>query len=129
MTPNGHVNNARFLSFLEEARLAYYRHLNLFESESYLDLPLIVADIHIVYLAPISLLEKIRVGARVKRLGNKSLVFEFEIFSETGEVKARSETVMVAYDYHQKKTVPLADKHRRIIAKFEGIEPGPVVRQ
>ena len=123
-----HVNNARFVSFLEEARLAYYRHLKLFEGESFFDLPLIVADIHITYLAPISLHEKIKVGARVKRLGNKSLEFEFEILSESGEVKARSENVMVAYDYHQKKTITLDEKHRKIIAAFEGIEPGPTAR-
>ncbi len=42
-----HVNNARFLSIVESARLDYLRHLGLWDGSSFLDLGVIVADIHI----------------------------------------------------------------------------------
>jgi acyl-CoA thioester hydrolase len=42
-----HVNNARFLTILEQARLSYIRQLGLWDGKSFLDLGLIVADVHI----------------------------------------------------------------------------------
>ena len=36
--------------------------LGLFDGKSYHDLPFIVADVHILYLAPITLLQNIQVG-------------------------------------------------------------------
>ena len=126
LDPQWHVNNARFLTFLEQTRLAYIINLGLFAGEDFFSLGLIVADIHIAYTAPIQLLEKIRVGMRVTRLGNKSFHTEYVIENEeTGEVKARSEVIMVTFDYRQDKSVPIWTEWRQKIAAFEGIEPGP----
>lgn len=124
--PQWHVNNARFLTYMEHTRLSYLLHLGLFEGHNFLEFPLIVADVHIAFLAPIEHDEKIRVGMRVSRLGNKSLTLENIIENEeTGEVKARAEFVMVTFDYQQKKSVPIWAEWRKKIAAFEGIEPGP----
>jgi len=122
LDPQWHVNNARFLTYLEQARLAYLIHLGLFDGHSFLDLGLIVADIHIAYLAPIALMEVLRVGVRTVRLGNKSIKMEYLIENpNTGQAKARAEVVMVAYDYHRQVSVPLSAHWRETIAAFEGI--------
>jgi acyl-CoA thioester hydrolase len=122
LDPQWHVNNARFLTYLEQARLAYLIHLGLFDGHSFLDLGLIVADIHISYLAPITLMEELRVGVRTVRLGNKSIRMEYLIENpSTGQAKARAEVVMVAYDYHRQVSVPLSPQWRETIAAFEGI--------
>ncbi len=60
LDPQWHVNNARFLSFIESARLAYIQHLNLWDGKSFRDLGLIVADAHLVYLKPIELGQNIQ---------------------------------------------------------------------
>lgn len=126
LDPQWHVNNARFLTYMEHARLSYLLHLGLFEGHNFLEFPLIVADVHIAFLSPIEHDEKIRVGIRVARLGNKSLTLENVIENEeTGEIKARAEFVMVTFDYLQKKSVPIWAEWREKIAAFEGIEPGP----
>lgn len=126
LDPQWHVNNARFLTFMEHTRLSYLLHLGLFEGHNFLEFPLIVADVHIGFLAPIGYDEKIRVGMRISRLGNKSMTMEFIIENEvTGEVKSRAEFVMVTYDYHQRKSVPVWPEWREKIAAFEGIPPGP----
>jgi len=118
-----HVNNARYLPFLEKTRMEYFMNLGLFDGEDFFSLGFIVADIHIAYAAPIVLREKIRAGMRVARLGNKSFTVEYEIENEeSGELKARAEVVMVAYDYSAHSSVPITAEMRAKIMAFEGMD-------
>ncbi|MEN4011690.1 MAG: thioesterase family protein [Chloroflexota bacterium] len=126
LDPQWHVNNARFLTFMEQTRMAYIQHLGLFDGKDFLSLGLIVADIHIAYRAPIQLNEKISVGMRISRLGNKSFLTEYIIKNdESGEVKASAETTMVTFDYRTNRSVTIWQEWREKIAAFEGIPPGP----
>ena len=122
LDPQGHMNNTRYFTFLEQARLEYVIALGLWNGQSFLDLGLIVADAHIAFLAPVMLNQTIRVWARVTRLGNKSLSLEYEMADrESGKVCARGDTVMVTYDYHQDCAIPVPDAWREAIAAYEGI--------
>ena len=123
LDPQWHVNNVHFLIFLEHTRLNYLMNLNLFDGKSFFDLGLIVADIHISYLAPITLKQNIKVWMRTERIGNKSLVFVYEIRDEdTQEILAKAETIMVTYDYHAQKSIPVPDRWREAISQFEGLD-------
>lgn len=123
LDPQWHVNNANFLTFIEQARFAYLVHLGLFDGESFLDLGLIVADVHIAYRAPISVGTDVRVALRVSRIGNKSLTFEYQVEDATGgTLFARAENVMVAYDYRSQTSQPVPDEWRRVISEFEALE-------
>jgi acyl-CoA thioester hydrolase len=125
LDPQWHVNNARIVGYIEHARLSYIKSLGLFDGESFLDLKLIVADVHVAYLAPIHPNAKVRVGVRVAKLGNKSLVFEYEVEDENnGQTCARGETVMVAFDYHTQKSMPVPADWRIAISHLEGIPSG-----
>ncbi len=122
LDPQWHVNNARFATYLEQARFSYLMKLGLFDGHSFFDIGLIVADVHIAYLAPMTLTQKVRVGMGVTRIGNKSLTMEYVIEDEeTGQMTARGETIMVAYDYHTNRSVPISDEWRRKISEYEGI--------
>lgn len=122
LDPQWHVNNACFLSYFEQTRFAYLMELGLFDGHSFFDLGLIVADVHVAYLAPIHPFQKIRVGMRVARLGNKSLTLEYLAEDEaSGQALARGETVMVAYDYHSQKSMPVPAHWKERIAAFEGL--------
>lgn len=117
-----HVNNARFLTILEQARLSYIRQLDLWDGKSFLDLGLIVADVHIAYKAPIELEEEIQVALRVDRIGNKSMTMINEIRNaKDGSLKAQAEVVMVTYDFHSKATIPVPESWRKTITEFEGL--------
>lgn len=116
----GHVNNAFFLAYFESGRLAYLRELGLWDGSLVLDLGLVVADMHLAFLAPIFLDQQIRVGVRVLCIGNKSLELDSQIEdSDSGKVLCTSTTVMVAYDYHSLKTVRVPDGWRKAIEQFE----------
>jgi len=122
LDPQWHVNNSRFLSFIESARLAYIQHLHLWDGKSFMELGMIVADVHLVYLKPTQLGQNIRVGIRVTRIGNKSLDFDYQIEdADNGEVMATATTVMVAYSYHSLSTIRVTDEWRKAISNFEQI--------
>jgi len=124
LDPQWHVNNARFLTFIEQSRFAYITQLGLWDGKSFLDLGLIVANMNIAFLAPIEFHMDVRVYARIARLGNKSMLFEHEIKDEkSGTLLGRAETVMVYYDYHTLSSQPIPDAWREKISTFEGIPP------
>jgi acyl-CoA thioester hydrolase len=125
LDPQWHVNNVRTLSLLEHARFTYLMELGLFDGKSFFDLGLIVADVHISYLAPIELDHKIHVGVRVAKIGTKSMVFEYEVTEdESGAALVKSETVMVAYDYHTHQSIPVPADWREKIGEYEGVNFG-----
>lgn len=121
-----HVNNARFFTFIEAARFAYLIHLGLFDGKAFHDMEMIVADVQVSFLAQIRLGQNIRVGVRISRMGNKSMDMEAQIEDQdSGETLATSRTVIVAYDYHARKSKPISERWRQVVSAFEGISPGP----
>ncbi len=108
LDPQGHVNNAKYLTYIEQARVGYIRHKGLWDGQSFLRLGIILADAHVVYRQPIHWGQKVRVGVRPIRLGNKSFVLAYRIEEAgSGVVFADCETVLVCYDYGTGKTVPI----------------------
>ncbi len=120
LDPQWHVNNSRFLTFMEQARFDYLVQLQLWDGQDFFELGLIVADAHVAYLAPIFLGQQVRVWARVARLGKKSLTFVYEIRDdEHGALLATGETIMVAYDYHTQTSKPVPPDWREKILAYE----------
>ena len=51
LDPQGHVNNAKHLTYFEQARIAYMIELGLFtKDQSFMEIGVILADVHITYL-------------------------------------------------------------------------------
>lgn len=122
LDPQWHVNNAKFLTYFETARLAYVAHLGLWDGMSFLDIGFILADIHLTFHAPVTFRQPIHVGVRIPRLGNKSLNMEYLLEdSQTSQRLATGTSVLVAYDYRAQTTVPLPTSWRERIATFEGL--------
>jgi acyl-CoA thioester hydrolase len=122
LDPQGHVNNAIYLTYFEEARSAYIQHLELWDGKTFLDLPVILAETRVVYRAPVLLNQKVHIGVSVVRLGNKSFTMEYALEDqETGRTLAQATTVQVAYDYHQERTIPIPPAWRKAIEAFESL--------
>jgi len=119
----GHVNNAKYITYIEFARFRYITEVGLWDGGSFLDLGLIVADVHVSYLKPIKLGQMVKVGVRVSKIGNKSMNFDYQIEnSESGQILATAETVMVSFDYKSQSTIPVSKIWRELISKFEGAD-------
>lgn len=118
-----HVNNATYLVYLEQARMAYLLELGLWDGNSFFDIGLIIGDIHIRYRAAVTLHQKIRVEMRIAQIGVKSLTGEYRIVDvETGKLMATAEIIQVAYNYHQQRSIPVPESWRQKISAFEGLE-------
>ena len=123
LDPQWHVNNTRFLAFVEQARLSYLQELGLFDGKSFWDLPLIVGDIHCRYFVPIEPGDTVIVSMGVTSIGTKSLTMSYVLTGKEGSpLYAQAETIMVAYDYNAKKAIPVSDHLREVFAKYEGVE-------
>ena len=123
LDPQWHVNNSRFLTYMEHARLEYLQHLGFFDGKSFLDYRLIIADVHVSYKAPIELGQPVRVGTRTQKIGNKSITFEYVVEDDSGsQVFATGEVVGVCYNFRSHHTLPVPAEWRRRIAEFEGRE-------
>lgn len=115
----GHVNNAVYLSYFEQARVAFFKKLNKLDLR-YMDAKsafgFIVAEIGIKFLAPTFVDQTLTVAIRVAEIRNKAFRFEYEIRDKKSKtVVATGFSVQVSYNYKKQKTFPLpADLKRRM---------------
>ncbi len=122
LDPQGHLNNAKYLTYMEQARIAYIRHLGLWSGGDFMTIGVILAEARVTFKAPIHWGQPVRVGVRFSRLGNKSFDVHYTIEdAETGIEYATGFTVQVAYDYQTGKTIPIPDHWREKITKFENL--------
>lgn len=120
LDPQGHVNNAKFLTFMEQARVAYVRELGLWSGGSFLGFGLIVAEIRISYHKPVLFGDPIEVGVRTVRIGNKSLSMDYSIeHSQTREVHAKASSIGVTYDYTAGYSIAVPESWRETITAYE----------
>jgi acyl-CoA thioester hydrolase len=118
-----HVNNACYLTFMEQARLRYIQSLGLWNGADFDAIGVILVEQSCTYKAPITYVQPIHVGVRVIRLGNKSLELAVSIRDrDTDQEMAVGRTVLVAYDYLADKTQPIPERWREIIKAYEGME-------
>ena len=123
LDPQGHVNNAKHLTYFEQARISYLVELGLFtKDQSFMEIGVILADVHITYLAPIYFGEHIKVGVQPVKLGTKSMTWAQNIMDvKTGKELARGEVILVTYDYEAEKTINIPHEWREAIKQFEGL--------
>jgi acyl-CoA thioester hydrolase len=110
----GHVNNAVFMTYMETARLNYFRSLGLGDN------PLegmILARAEVDFRSPIELGEQVEVGVRTGRIGTKSFELDQEVRAN-GRVAAEGRFVLVAYDYTTNQSQEIPDSWREL---FEGV--------
>lgn len=124
LDPQGHLNNAKYLTYFEAARINYFVHLGLFTpGHSFLDIGVIMADARVTFQAPVQYGTLVKVGVRTSKIGNKSMTVEQNIVNaETDEVLATGRVILVAFDYHENKTLPVPDEMRETISEFEGLK-------
>ncbi len=122
----GHVNNAVYLTYLEQARFAHWRANGL--AGRRLDsapadrggpaIPgVIVARVEIDYRRPARHADILRVHVGVAAIGRTSFTYEYEIVDAGGELIASARTVIVRFDYAAGRPVPITDEIRLALTR------------
>jgi acyl-CoA thioester hydrolase len=116
--PLGHVNNAVYLTYLEQARFNHWRSLWGFGTPQ---LPpgmpgVILARVECDYKRPATYGETLEIRLRVGDIGRSSFRYEYEIVDGEGRTVLLAKTVQVMYDYSAGKPVPIPDEIRALLA-------------
>lgn len=123
----GHVNNAVYYTYFEEARAELFR---IFNAD--LHVPawnLIVASNCCNFLQQAHYAQKLTVYTWVSKLGTSSFVVEHAMVDEAGTWVARGNATLLGYNFELKKASPLTEEQRQALLQHqEGPAGAPVLR-
>lgn len=111
-----HVNNARYLEFMQDARVSLIHEMGL-DKSSLRDVGHFVARHEIDYLRPIDMRDhEVVVELWISRFGGASYDVRYEILDEHGTVCARAKSVMVTVEVGTGTVVRVPDDVREAMA-------------
>jgi acyl-CoA thioester hydrolase len=115
----GHVNNAVFFSYLEQARIRYL--LDVLQPATTFDrLPLILARVELDFRSPIMFGDEVSVETRVDRIGRSSIAMSHRMTAgDEGRLVGDATTVLVTYDYASARPFDVPDDWRARMAAHE----------
>ena len=109
LDPLGHVNNAVYLTYLEQARIAFLKPGGA-EIAS-----MILARCEIDFRSQLGLGETVEIEVTPTRVGTKSFELAYEMRAG-GRLVAEAKTVLVAYDYERSETKPVPEAWRKLLS-------------
>ncbi|NND93362.1 MAG: acyl-CoA thioesterase [Flavobacteriales bacterium] len=107
----GHVNNAVFLNYFEEARIEFFK-ATIGEKWDWRSQGIVLARNEIDYMLPILLTDEVKIETRVEKIGGKSMTLSYSVYNglEGEQMKrfAHGRSIIVAFDYAkgQPKEIP-----------------------
>lgn len=116
----GHVNNARYFTWFESARIALFERVGL-SSVGRPEVGPILAHTRCDFLAPVTYPAALVAGSRIERLGDTSFTMGYGVAhaASPGELVARGEGVVVLIDYTSGAKVRIPDDLRRRLAALD----------
>lgn len=110
----GHVNNAVYLSYLEQARVGYWQRLS---GSAGVPRSFILARAECDYRAPATLGDRLVVRVAVASIGRTSFTLDYEVLNaRTRQVVVTAKTVQVMYDYTAGRSIPIPEHLRARLA-------------
>lgn len=117
----GHVNNATYFTYMEEARKEFFVHL--FNCTSPEDFPFVLASISCNFCKPIQLEDRvIAIDLWATHLGRKSFTFSYELYrvQDPAWIFATGKSVQVFYDYQQNKSIEIPTDFKVKVQQYLG---------
>ena len=117
----GHVNNAKYLTFLEQARISYFNTV-IGKNNEWQNTGIILAKAEIDFLIPILLDDKIEIEIAITKLGNKSFEISYKIIKNENQklsIMAIAKTILVCYSYKLNTTIAIPIEWVEKVKLFE----------
>ena len=110
----GHINNTSYFIYLEEARTSFFEHL--LENKEATKTNFILASIKCDFVNQGFYKQPLSVKTSVSTIGSKSFSLDHEVIcSDTQQLIAKGNAVIVNFDYEQQKSVVLSEEMREIL--------------
>lgn len=106
----GHVNNARYFDYFQEARIEWLRELNIHLTGT---IGPVVIHVACTFLKPIIYPATVMIRSNIHSLGNSSMLMDHELY-QGDTLMAQGLSKIVWVDYTQSKSVPLPESIRII---------------
>lgn len=116
LDPNGHVNQAIYASYFEQARADYWDEV-IGVRHDRASVALVKSEIE--FTAEITLGAHVTVRQRIDPLGESSLPIAYELATEHGTA-ATGTVVLIAYDRQRRGAKPIPSAWRTAIEAYEG---------
>ena len=116
----GHVNNAVYLSYLEEARIQFLQ-----DALDTTEVPLILASAHLDFIRQVFFPDVITIETGVYRFGNSSFDLIHQLYRPQGELALGSTVTLVYFDYAQQKPARLPEDWRDKLSRYWTDPPEP----
>jgi len=124
----GHVNNAVYLTYLEETRFHHWQACGLAngaiaspptaDAAAGEDVPgVIVARVEIDYRRAAKHGDVLSITLGVAAIGRTSFTYAYEIVDQSGALIAEAKTVIVRFDHAAGKPVPISDELKQALVK------------
>jgi acyl-CoA thioester hydrolase len=107
----GHVNNAVYLSYLEQARISFFNQL-IGKDHNWLEEGIIVANVNINYLKPILFDNYITGEVWLDEIGSKSFKLGYKLYQNDIEV-SNATTTMVCMNFVERKSIYFPEKWKQ----------------
>lgn len=116
----GHVNNAKYFTYCESARMSYFAAVRMEEHKEDEHHGPALAAAHLNFRRQVRYPAELEVATRVAEIGRSSFKMEYEIvYRGTGERVADGSGVIVWVDYATGRSTPLPESLREEIRRFE----------
>jgi thioesterase-3 len=115
-----HVNNARYLEFLEEARWTFFEERGDLQWFLQSGLALVVVNINIDYRRPATMNEQLVIETSVKSIGRRSAVIHQCVkLAGTDKIVAEADVTFAVYDAKQNKAVELTGRLQELLQEMQ----------
>ena len=104
----GHVNNARYFDYFQEARIEWLREVNIYFTEK---IGPVVIHVGCTYLKPVVYPATLTIRSCIHSLGNSSMAMDHDLY-QNEILMAQGISKIVWVDYTQNKSVPLPEHIR-----------------
>ncbi len=116
MDAYGHVNNARFLTLYEEARVALFFVAARDAGVSF-ETGIVIARHEIDYLRPVDYGDSVRIEMWVAEVRGGSFTVAYELFDD-GQVAGRARSVCVPFDLSAQRPRRLTTQERAFLSPY-----------
>lgn len=117
----GHVNNAVYLTYLEEGRLEFLHDVLQLDA-----VPIILASVRLDFLHQVFFRDQITVQTGVCRLGHKSFDMVHLLWRQSPQQLAvRAVSTLVVFDYETQRTMPIPNHWRPLLEAHWADPPDP----
>ncbi len=119
----GHVNNACYLTYYEDARVLYFNEVVEWDYD-WSKKGIILARAEVDFIRPVHFKDDVYIRTRCSRIGSKSIDLSYEMYlldKDKEVLLSSASTVLVMFDYEIKQSIPVLPSWKSAIEKFDSL--------